>query len=87
MPLIGCDCQACDAFRLQRGLDELLLLGIEISDDDIVARGIHNRCVADDMQVVLDVIPQAPYMPAGNSINALLLSGQDIKLSIAYIST
>ena len=69
MPLIGCDCEACDAFRLQRGLNELLLLGIEISDDNIVARGIHNRCVADDMQVVLDVVPQAPYMPAGKSTN------------------
>ena len=64
MPLVGGESESNYPFGFKWWLNKLLLLRLQVSDDDVVSSGIHDGGVGDNMQIVLDVTPQAPYMPA-----------------------
>ena len=64
MPLVRCQSDSNNAFGLKWWLNELLLLRFQVLDDDVMSGRIYDTAIGDDMQVILDITPQAPDMPA-----------------------
>lgn len=74
MPLVGCESESNYPFGFKCWLNELLLLRLQVPDDDVVTRRIHDGGVGNDMQIILDVTPQAPDMPAKGSDMLIAMS-------------